>query len=743
MGLIAKIDKAMIRRREAKAIKALEKEVVGANIFPWVDQWPFDNPDELVGRKGATVYREMVEEDSEIKGTMKEIVYSVMSVPHLIQPADKDDEKAIEQADFVRDSLDSLGGRNPKGYTFQTKQVLLNELIFDPLITGYGVWEKNWTRDDRGRIVLDHLKGKPVDDYEFMTDSFGNLQEIRFLVHGRYQYLNPDKFVIFPWLPFYMNWYGSSELRSLYAYYSLNKLIIRMAGHYGIKIGGGFFIGKYPRGNMTAKTLLLDALRSASASGVLVIPADVEVAIHKASSSEGDFFAKMLDWSTKKIRRGLIGLTTTAEPSRSGDAAGQESRDSSVKLPMIEFISAMVCQVVQSQIVKPMIDYNWLPSERRYPKFTFGPRKKQDAEANMKVAVQAWNIGARIPESYIEEKCGIPAPKEGEPFLWIGQVAELKGAGGRGEATPAQLPDGIGTEVATQFAESRDSKANARKLMKGLDRIEAEYKGLVREYVKQAGEKYLAALDRNIEKWRKHRNEVNGLHLPYQGKIEALVKQYAGEARKYGQATAKQEIETARQQAARRLGIKLAEPEDTAARGMRAMDVPDDYASAVGNHWGRTFTGKMASEFTSAFLAGLDAGDSIQDIRRRFEKTWKKYGGEGKPPDWWELNRMIRNTESQVFNKARFRMGSETDIVVGYRYIAELDDRTTQLCRSLDGSVWPKADPRVAIYYPPNHHQCRSMMDYVFAWEAPPEWSPFPTAKDMQPDPYFGGEMER
>jgi len=47
--------------------------------------------------------------------------------------------------------------------------------------------------------------------------------------------------------------------------------------------------------------------------------------------------------------------------------------------------------------------------------------------------------------------------------------------------------------------------------------------------------------------------------------------------------------------------------------------------------------------------------------------------------------------------------------IYGFQYSAILDDRTTQICRSLDGLIVPAGSPDFYAYAPPRHYNCRSI----------------------------------
>jgi SPP1 gp7 family putative phage head morphogenesis protein len=54
------------------------------------------------------------------------------------------------------------------------------------------------------------------------------------------------------------------------------------------------------------------------------------------------------------------------------------------------------------------------------------------------------------------------------------------------------------------------------------------------------------------------------------------------------------------------------------------------------------------------------------------------------------------------------------DDIWGFEYVAEIDERTTELCSDLDGTKRPKDDPFWSRYTPPNHYNCRSDKVEIF-----------------------------
>ena len=69
--------------------------------------------------------------------------------------------------------------------------------------------------------------------------------------------------------------------------------------------------------------------------------------------------------------------------------------------------------------------------------------------------------------------------------------------------------------------------------------------------------------------------------------------------------------------------------------------------------------------------------------------------------------RLIRTETNYVYNQATMRGYEETGLL-RYTYMAALDLRTSEICRSLDGKKFKIKDAQVGRNYPPMHPNCRS-----------------------------------
>lgn len=121
----------------------------------------------------------------------------------------------------------------------------------------------------------------------------------------------------------------------------------------------------------------------------------------------------------------------------------------------------------------------------------------------------------------------------------------------------------------------------------------------------------------------------------------------------------------------------------------------------------------LTRDVEAAVNTGLAAGETPAEIMRRLSgfKSRPGVGGVfGKTRR--DLMTVTRSTVNHVSNQAReMTYAANDDLVKSVKFVATLDARTTPICRSLDGEVFPVNEGD----RPPMHHQCRSTTVPVLA----------------------------
>lgn len=121
---------------------------------------------------------------------------------------------------------------------------------------------------------------------------------------------------------------------------------------------------------------------------------------------------------------------------------------------------------------------------------------------------------------------------------------------------------------------------------------------------------------------------------------------------------------------------------------------------------------KLVSELQTRLYQSIIRGDSIdrttQILAGRMEVSYSSAA------------RIVRTESSFIAHQATWDGYKASGVVEKYEYLATLDDRTSEVCRSMDGKVFRLSEKQVGINYPPLHPNCRSTVVPYFDDEDDP-----------------------
>jgi len=114
--------------------------------------------------------------------------------------------------------------------------------------------------------------------------------------------------------------------------------------------------------------------------------------------------------------------------------------------------------------------------------------------------------------------------------------------------------------------------------------------------------------------------------------------------------------------------------------------------------------GETMKRVQELLTRGIMNGDPIRDVTQELSQAMDLTVD--------AAERIARTSVNAAYNDAhRMVMQANSDIFAGYRWDAVMDDRTSPLCISLHGSIWPlDATPPG----PPAHWNCRSILTPIF-----------------------------
>lgn len=103
----------------------------------------------------------------------------------------------------------------------------------------------------------------------------------------------------------------------------------------------------------------------------------------------------------------------------------------------------------------------------------------------------------------------------------------------------------------------------------------------------------------------------------------------------------------------------------------------------------------LKQEIIQSFMQGVSVKDLSDRIEKRFEN------------DRYNTERLVRTELNYAFNQTT-KLSYEEAEIEEYEFLAEIDSRTSEICKKLNGEKFKLKDARAGVNYPPMHPHCRS-----------------------------------
>lgn len=129
------------------------------------------------------------------------------------------------------------------------------------------------------------------------------------------------------------------------------------------------------------------------------------------------------------------------------------------------------------------------------------------------------------------------------------------------------------------------------------------------------------------------------------------------------------------------------------------------------NYSGRIWKNKTSLEYTlmTEIPKNIVLGKGPDDLARTISNNLSV--------DFSKAQRLARTELNNIYNSATESSYKSSGVVRRYKYVATLDDRTSDICQELDGQVFDVNEAQVGVNYPPMHPNCRSTTVAVFDGE--------------------------
>ena len=378
------------------------------------------NPDDLLSARGFDLYEKMMG-DAMVRAAINTKRFALLAKPWQVLPAvtsleGKPTGEAVAVRDFVEVALRGMCGADGMARDF--RQVLFQ--MMSAFYRGYSLAEMVWRLEESGpyagKLMLAAIKAKSPKQIGFEVDDYLNIQAITSWTPVTGTVTVPrSKCVLYIYNPHDELPYGDSDLRTVYKHWWSKDTIVKFWNVMLQKFGMPMLYAQSPPGASDAVSQqILAKMQEVQNDSNGVFPHNVTPHLLEMAHSSSEGFATAVDWHNQQIAQGVLLQTlTSGEGRRVGSLAlGRVHFD--ILLYVLENAKADIEAVVNTQIVRPLVDYNFSNLGSVYPRFTLGSVDEKD----WSTMAQAFDVLLRHgvvdrKEQAVREVFGLPVLEGG------------------------------------------------------------------------------------------------------------------------------------------------------------------------------------------------------------------------------------------------------------------------------------------------------------------------------------------
>lgn len=671
-------------------------------LFPGGWLTPY-NPTLLISRRGWRTVEQM-RQDDQIKAAMAFKKDAVLSTGwQVTSPEGFPDDWPPTR--FVDRELKNVEG---------TLEDDLREVL-TALEYGFSVTEMVFNTPTRGEFAgavgLEALKTRHPSSFLFDQDEFGNLKPDGLVQTGTaavaQRRLPPWKFAIFSYDLEFENLYGRTDLEAAYTPWWLKFNTYKWLAMLLERLGIPPIFAMYDPTTYTPEQLeqLKTLVTNIQAATFGIMPrkggaAGLEMWAPEIAGQATRVFIPAIEACDRAIARALLmpgHMGLTADTTQGSFARAKVSFDAFL-LIVERLRKELAARVMQDRVVRTLVDLNFGPQEV-YPIWSFMPLTddtRLDLITSWKELVSADVV---VPqdgdEQHIRQMLRWPEKAMGTRIA-EGRTVQTAPFGG-GPFGPD--PDERG--LMRQYARY-DRAVAYKRIERDLDRLEAEARQRIGQAIGDLRDRLLAKVGGSFPKKPGDVTAIESLR-GIQAVHEAI-REFLRAAFEAGDRALRAELPS------RRFAFEpgLFVPAD-ALRWLAAKAV--------------TISGvlerRLLDEAKAVLLNALKFGEPQAETIGKLRAVFEPYLGnpdvvrDGKILEAFRLETIIRTNATEAFNQGRLTLASDPDVrdfVKGMQYSAVIDSRTTEVCRFLDGKVFPMDEPELRRLSPPNHWNCRSLL---------------------------------
>ncbi len=721
-----------------------------SNLYTGSD-FPKYNPDDLMSRKGVKIYKVMMT-DEQIKAVVRFKRDAITSRAYSFECEHEElsDEENTLRCKVFDHAICKMAG----SFSDATNNIM------SAMYMGFSLTEKVFQLNDidgKQWYGIKHLRLKPHESFYFYLDEFGNVQRLVQRIYGEERDIDRSKFVHYVQNPEWDEQYGRSELRECYRAWFSKDIIIKFQNIHLERFAGGFIWARPQQGKQlntgTAEYANLQSvLSNLHTKTSMIVPAGIDLNVVQGTTT--DIYERAITQHDKSIAKSLLvpNLLGISEQGTHGSLAQADSQLEAF-LWTLEADAARLEDCLNEQLFNDLGDLNF--GDGLYPKFKFSPISEKSKNALIatwsdlvsKGAVQA----SDTDEEYVRELMDFP--EKGTP-LNIGGTPQNGtppqiGADGKPvmppmptmPPNPADLPvPGKGNKPAMEQTVVGNTWVTVSAFDRAMKRVDFAVIASQSDNSSLTTAYDVAVV--NSDAVKRLTDGLDGITLAdvpkikftadELGKMKSALTAGLKESWAIGTDHGKRELAKASRQ--KKFDTNITSLADQAAEFMKTRAF-----TMTGNISGATIAAiqniimegiknsKAADEMKREIYKRLEADGMLTD-----EAVQEALGTSTVKDTKARISTIVRTSSFEAINEARYALFSDPALngfVEALEYSAIMDDRTTEICSSLNGDIYPVDDEIWATFTPPNHYNCRSLLIPVTqrdTWQAsdPPTVNP-------------------
>lgn len=783
-----------------KEAPALNEIAWHSNTFFSVKGGKFEafNPDELVARKGADIYRKMLR-DPQVKAAFYLLLDMIVSRQFRFEKF-SDDPLQEEISEFFLHNINvTLHGT----WIQALKNVLMAKA------TGYSVNEKVFDVtqfNGRDRWVISAIKPKPFETFIFEQDNFGRVKNLIQEQVASRKNLDPRKFIIYQANPELDSIFGESDLRAAYRAYWEKDNIQKFWNIYLERIAGGFVVANpqenAPNLNPTEKRDFENILQNITQATAIRAPQGYNIEVVNGVNT--DAFERAVKHRDLQIAKALLTPNQLGFSEDTGAGSQAKARQQfDTFFMVVKEQGELLADAMNEQLFKELAWWNFGTLD--CPRFTF-----EEFTNDQKIAIaEAWTDAVQkgsVINTFNDEL------RTRELLQYESREEDTEGlkptndnpdtdqnADGNDEIQAGEIPEETLDLKDAEFTHTDDilfdpSNAGISPEETHMARVNvAELKVIFQENEETFFEKLSVVVDKAFDEvlemfvvigkrlerkddpdfdMEKALIDLNNSITPGT-KIEMnqTIKRFLRDAYDDGRLVAQEEINKALDQVpdpqmSEKIKANIVFSKKTAVRPRTEnhedyvwsvkhfvdgldLDTAEKYFTAKAFWITGDITDEMIEKAKLVILNGIrdemsvdQMVDELQAVLQLLIGKIDPSTGEPNKFDRPRLNTIIRTNITDAFNQAQLAVFTDPelgDFVQALEYSALIDTRTTQFCNTYHGRKFLLNDPIWGSITPPNHFNCRSR---TIALTVLDEFKLSQPATGVVPDSGFGSSIQ-